>query len=306
MLKIENQTAAHMEQVPCNICGGRDFSKFISLNDRRLEGDQIFQVVRCKKCGLLQTNPRPTRKGIAQYYTYDYWPFNRIKVPERRRPLHSLWRRFSLRVNQADAWVLHKMNGRILDVGCGSGEYFDLLLTRGWHCFGVEPNINAAAIARARGAEVYEGTIESLALKPEFFDVVTMRHSLEHLHDPKSSLLKIGRSLRINGLLLIGVPNYQSPQARIFKTNWAGWDLPRHLYHFDAESLKSLLSTCGFKVIHLEYESWQMIGESLNLLTRKRLQSVLRTGVSLALLDIVNLILKKALPTEAMMVIASK
>jgi SAM-dependent methyltransferase len=138
--------------------------------------------------------------------------------------------------------------GKLLDVGCGTGKDLLRLQDAGWAVTGVEINPYAASLARARlGCEIVVGHFDEAPLDGRQFDAVRLSHVLEHLPSPRQSLEKARRLLRPGGLLWLEVPNAGSVERRLFRRYWWPWDLPRHLYHFTPTTLVRLLRDVGFR-----------------------------------------------------------
>jgi SAM-dependent methyltransferase len=118
----------------------------------------------------------------------------------------------------------------------------------GWEVYGVEINEFAACVAREQHwLDVRVGTLEQAAFPDEFFDAVTLWDVLEHLHDPVASLREIRRILKLDGVLVIRVPNANSWDAALFGRYWAGLEPPRHLYVFTPNTLGALLTANSFR-----------------------------------------------------------
>jgi 2-polyprenyl-3-methyl-5-hydroxy-6-metoxy-1,4-benzoquinol methylase len=145
-------------------------------------------------------------------------------------------------------------NGALLDVGSGLGTYLLLLRSLGWRVHGIEASRSAASYAQDQlGLDVKCGLFEDVVFPKNFFDVITMWHSLEHFADPRSILLKAHRLLKPGGKLLIAVPNYASMDRKIFGENWNGLEIPLHLFHFNPCSIQTALERTGFhcgRVMH--------------------------------------------------------
>jgi SAM-dependent methyltransferase len=139
-------------------------------------------------------------------------------------------------------------DGRLLDIGCGTGKDLERFQQAGWRVTGVEMSPYAASLARARlGCDVMVGHFDEATIEPSQFDAVRLSHVLEHLPSPRRSLEKIHRLLRPGGLLWLEVPNAASAETRLFGRHWFQWDLPRHLYHFTPVTLTRLLWETGFR-----------------------------------------------------------
>jgi SAM-dependent methyltransferase len=143
----------------------------------------------------------------------------------------------------------HGPAAKLLDVGCGNGEFLARMRDLGWDTIGVEPDEMAAQIARKRhGLTIHTGTLETLPAGNGSFDAITLSHVIEHLPDPLTSLKRSFQFLRPGGRLVVVTPNARSLGSRLFWQNWAGWDPPRHLYIFTPRSLESALRAAGFQI----------------------------------------------------------
>lgn len=140
---------------------------------------------------------------------------------------------------------------RLLDVGCGSGEFLQRMRTSGWEVIGVEPDPMAAARARSRDLDVRDGALADAALQADFFDAIVLSHVIEHVHDPISLLRECGRVLRPGGVLVVMTPNLDSVGHRRFGADWRGLEPPRHLHLFSSRSLSTCVRTAGLTVAAL-------------------------------------------------------
>jgi SAM-dependent methyltransferase len=139
--------------------------------------------------------------------------------------------------------------GRLLDVGCATGNFLSLVKERGWEIWGVEFNPHAAATAARRlNAEVLPGDLVDLDLPRERFDVVTLFHVIEHVIDPRRTVGKIREVLKRNGRLVLETPDFGSKSARRMGAKWPHVKPREHLYYFDEQSLRKLLSEEGFQI----------------------------------------------------------
>lgn len=149
--------------------------------------------------------------------------------------------------------------GRLLDVGCGRGDLGSWLVRRGWSAVGVEPSIQACAVARTRGVDARSGTLADVELEPAGYDAVVFRQSLEHVTDPLADLGRARAALRDGGMAIVSVPNFGCWQRRRFGGRWFHLDLPRHRSHFDAATLKATLQRAGFARVEM-YTSSSTVG----------------------------------------------
>lgn len=235
------------ESAACDHCGS-DHSQILFEGPDRLHGlPGRFRLVECTNCGWIRQNPRPTRQAMNAYYPENYEPY--IKAIDDESLLRRWDRRYGM-IKRCRAIERHERSGRILDVGCATGNFLHEMQRRGgWEVFGVEPNQTAAAYAARRfGHQVHVGTLADAGISPASFDVITMWNVLEHLHSPWADLLRVRDLLRENGLFVFSIPNLESIEARIFGPMWLGWDLPRHLYLFPRKDLTRSLAEIGLVV----------------------------------------------------------
>ncbi|HXX64134.1 MAG TPA: class I SAM-dependent methyltransferase, partial [Bacteroidota bacterium] len=99
------------------------------------------------------------------------------------------------------------------------------------------------------------GDILDISFGERKFDIVTLWNVLEHLPHPVESIQKVRSLLKEGGILIAAVPNFHSFQSRVFRDRWYHLEVPRHLYHFDPDSLAKLLSNQGFSILGLSHYS---------------------------------------------------
>lgn len=196
------------------------------------------------------------RRALLERF-YGYPPTNTDLVSA-RSPLPEILGRTLLRLERCRLQVSGREaaiipfvgEGRLLDVGCGTGKDLPSFIESGWKVTGVEASPYAASWASKRlGCEILVGEFEEAPLRDGSFDVVRFSHTLEHLPSPRRALERAHRALRPEGRLFIEVPNAASLDRRIFGRHWAGWRLPQHLYHFTPETLGRLLVCTGFQPV---------------------------------------------------------
>jgi SAM-dependent methyltransferase len=161
--------------------------------------------------------------------------------------------------------------GRLLDFGCGSGAFLQLMRQQGWTVQGVDSADAAVEHLKLLGIPAFQGSLPHPELPRESFDVVTMWSSLEHVHDPLETLRAAADLLVPGGQLHLVVPNFESWSARNFGEAWFGLDLPRHLTHFTSDTLGIMTRKAGFEIERcttLRHSSW--LQKSAKLAIRKR------------------------------------
>ena len=255
----------------CPLCGGTEFEV-----QRRGCGDRLywqagsFDLSRCSSCGIVVTVPSPRGEEAAVYYPADYVSF---VVPTRprsglARALRSLLRApYRLRYGPVDRTSAPAHKGeRVLDVGCGSGAYLQLMKERGWDVYGIEPSEGAAKAAVVTlgvpADNIFVGPAEQASWPANSFDLVTLSHVLEHLPEPRQTLADIHRWLRPGGRVRIWVPNIESAESKVFGKLWFGLDVPRHLVHYSSATVRRLVEGAGFEIERIvpEYQGSSLSG----------------------------------------------
>ncbi len=246
----------NLETVNCNLCGSRKYTYLFSERDRDFKIGGFFEIARCKSCGLIFTNPRPSIKDIRYFYPNNYGPHIGMPITNSnfiKKIIFRLWEDYK-GLFSVDL-VKNLVKGKILDIGCGSGAYLNYLRKKGWQVAGLDVSPLAVKQTRRLGIECFMSEVYNADFRPESFNVVTAINTIEHMHNPLRSLKKINEILKKNGTLIIVVPNVESLEAKIFGRHWHEWDIPRHLYHFSLETLTKLLELANFNIILVEHES---------------------------------------------------
>jgi 2-polyprenyl-3-methyl-5-hydroxy-6-metoxy-1,4-benzoquinol methylase len=241
------------EFVSCDLCGSNDVSLYLEGSDFLNYESDVFKIVKCNKCGLVYLNPRPTQEFISHFYPEGYLPYidNKRGIIDRMKSvlIKNDVRLFKKLMNRDDL--------KVLEVGCANGSYLsELKKLSNFEVTGVELSPSTADHARnTYNLKVVTGTIFDGKFQDSSFDVIIMRHVLEHVYNPSCTIREIHRILKRNGIFFFIVPNMNTVEVKIFLKYWHGWDLPRHLYHFNAESIKLMLEKNGFQNINISYQS---------------------------------------------------
>lgn len=230
----------------CPVCSGSNLVNSLVVKDHSVS-QETFNIMACNNCTFQFTNPRPDEDSIGKYYQSEDYISHSDKANTPINFLYKLARKYSLGRKRNLINKISKDNrGRILDYGCGTGYFLNTMQEDGWTTFGIEPNKEARKIA-SKKIKVKEN-IEELNLKNKKFDVITLWHVLEHIHNVNDTIKVLKSKLKEKGKLVIAVPNIDSYDNQLFEENWAAYDVPRHLYHFDQESMRTLMLKHGLKV----------------------------------------------------------
>jgi len=231
-----------------------------------ITGD-IFSIHRCVRCGLFLTHPAPPLENIDRYYPKNYYG----DTSNRRFPWWVEFLQGQLYVSRVRKLETYSpVKGTVIDIGCGKGFLLNAFQKKGWKVQGIELSETAARHARVKfGINVHIGSVSNPTFDRESFDAAILWHVLEHTDQPGQMLMDLWPLLKPNGMLLLGVPNWGCPEARLSKSRWFHLDVPRHLAHFTEASLTQLLKNSGFEVVRRfrfapEFDLFSFVQTSLN------------------------------------------
>ena len=222
-------------------------STFLTVKDYSVSGE-LFQLLYNEELEMLETFPQPKEDRLSEYYkTEDY-----ISHTDTQRNLFEKvyhWvRKISLKrkLKLINSFKFSEKN--LLDIGCGTGDFLKVAKENNWLVSGIEPNENARQIANSKtDNSVFQ--IEQLSrFNPKSFNVITLWHVLEHLPKLEEHIKIIKSLLKDDGVLIIAVPNYKSYDAKFYKSFWAAYDVPRHLWHFSRSSISKLFGKHNFRL----------------------------------------------------------
>lgn len=238
-----------MEEVTCALCGADDAREVVLAPDIQMHRmDVSSRIVRCRRCGFVYQNPRPTAEELVEHYPDDYELYSAPVLRGGNARLLNLAYGYGMR--KRTAFVTRAMaGGRLLDVGCGAGIFLDAMQRLpGWQVEGLELKESVAeAVSKRLNIPVFGGTLEGASYPAESFDAVTMFDVLEHVLDVNATLKEVARILRPGGVFVARVPNWSSFDRSLFDSAWAGYDAPRHIYVFSQRTLTALLEKQGLQ-----------------------------------------------------------
>jgi 2-polyprenyl-3-methyl-5-hydroxy-6-metoxy-1,4-benzoquinol methylase len=144
----------------------------------------------------------------------------------------------------------YNTSGNLMDLGCGLGYFLDgVVKDKTFNCVGVDVSDDAINYVKNKFGYNVKNESELDELTQHSFDVITQWHVLEHVHFLNERIEQLNKLLKPEGTLFIAVPNSNSWDAKKYKEYWDGYDVPRHLYHFNQKSFKSLMEKHGFEII---------------------------------------------------------
>jgi SAM-dependent methyltransferase len=233
----------------CPLCKSGHFLNHIELTDYAVS-QESFLLSKCKDCQLLFTNPRPTMEEIAPYYDFAEYYSHQDKSQNLTQWIYQLVRNYSIS-KKVDLIGKFIEEGKLLDYGCGTGEFLIEAKINLWKVSGIEPNDKARSKANQKLGDRVLASIDELK-KESTYDVITLFHVLEHIHDLRKTTKKLLNHLKSNGYIIIAVPNHQSWDGKYYGKHWAGWDVPRHLYHFDMNTMERFTEEFDLNLIEIK------------------------------------------------------
>lgn len=223
----------------CPICERDHFKNYIITRDYLLTGES-FAIVECSNCGLRLTNPRPPKDEIGKYYQSDAYISHTNKGTSLINVVYKVARHFTIR-SKIKLITSYAKDKTVLDFGSGTGHFLRKCSDYGWDATGIEPGKNARELSENLRDTLVFSHLSDLPPKKEF-EIITMWHVLEHVHDLNDTLSELRKRLKKKGSMFVALPNCSSWDATYYKESWAGYDVPRHLYHFTPETFKQLVA----------------------------------------------------------------
>lgn len=213
---------------------------------------ETFSLLLDPETDLLITFPRPKQEDLPSYYESEEY----ISHTDSKRTLmdkvYQLIKNYSLKRKLKLINKLAGNKGRLLDIGCGTGDLLSVCEKDGWQISGTEPSKKARELA-VQKIDSPECIKEDLTEFPDGdvgnFDIITMWHVLEHVPNLLEYIEKLKELLTQDGYLIVAVPNYKSYDATHYKEFWAAYDAPRHLWHFSEKSIRHIFGEHDFDLV---------------------------------------------------------
>jgi 2-polyprenyl-3-methyl-5-hydroxy-6-metoxy-1,4-benzoquinol methylase len=260
----------------CPLCGSRARSTLHEgLQDHAFgTAPGAWTLRRCAHCACAYLDPRPNKAAIPLAYARYYTHHSRSGASLRQRFAEAyLKARYGMPYPNAfpggqyaamlfprkraylDVFYARHLetatgdNKRLLDVGCGNGEFLQFAAHLGWQAEGIDVDAAAVAAARAAGCNVTHGSLDALPFAADTYRHVVLSHVIEHVYEPLKLLRRCLALLAPGGRLWLQTPNLQSVGHEVFGPSWRGLEPPRHLVLFDRRSLTAVLGEAGFSGI---------------------------------------------------------
>jgi SAM-dependent methyltransferase len=270
-LIIESKRFSVENLAACPVCHHTNISPMGTVSDHTLTAQEAYHLNLCHHCTLQFLNPRPSENEMGQYYPIAYHKL----IPASGNlstikkiilascfgyPLENNTSLFYTSILKLLQPFLKNKIGRqipdfiedgfLLEIGCGRGEYLAKMRDLGWNVRGVDVSQEAIDFARSHyQLDVCVAGADNLPYDDAFFDVVFLKHVIEHLHEPIAAMQEICRVLKPNGRILITTPNTNSLGNKLFGRQWVHYDPPRHLMVYNLKSLSHLFNLTGVEML---------------------------------------------------------
>lgn len=214
----------------------KELNPYIKVTDHLVSGE-TFTLLYDSESDMLITSPQPEEKDLPKYYKSEAYISHTDANNTLTDKLYQLVKKRAIKSKHSLLKKHCDVPGNILDVGAGTGDFLEHGKKLGWNINGIETNADAVKRAAQKGVILAH---DREAFTIEKFKAITFWHVLEHLPDYKEYLDWCYDHLEPNGVLIIAVPNYKSWDANYFRSYWAAYDAPRHLWHFSKKSIQYL------------------------------------------------------------------
>ena len=234
--------------IPCNTCGSANFR---SLFSKKSSLNELYHIVKCRECGLVQVNPQPSPEETARYYHDEYFlnrsdrGYDNYYSEETKREIERVFR---MNLEDLGFNELKPGNRTSLDIGCAAGYFVNYMKTTGWDACGIEIAEGPGKFARETlGLKVYnDDFLKWDTAVTQRFGLITLWATIEHLHKPQETIAKAVRHLLPGGMLIVTTCRY-GLLARIKGVNWRFLNVPEHLYYYSLSGLIRMAEKQGLQ-----------------------------------------------------------
>jgi 2-polyprenyl-3-methyl-5-hydroxy-6-metoxy-1,4-benzoquinol methylase len=233
----------------CPVCNGSNIGEVLCVKDFTVS-QKSFSIWQCNDCTCRFTQNAPAPNRIGNYYRSSaYVSHSDTKKGLINNLYHTVRNHTLEQKRRLIEKVSVKNKGSLLDVGAGTGAFAAVMQKAGWGITGLEPDETARKNA-LKNHQLQLQTLDTLyAFNDTQFDVITLWHVLEHVHELHAYVETFYRILNDAGTLIVAVPNFTSADAATYKEFWAAYDVPRHVYHFSPVSMQQLMQQHNFKIM---------------------------------------------------------
>jgi 2-polyprenyl-3-methyl-5-hydroxy-6-metoxy-1,4-benzoquinol methylase len=257
---ISGSVNAFPKEISCPLCNSLNFKYLFPGHDRLHCISAEFNIYKCKSCGVLFTIPQLSGNALKKFYPEDYYAYkdntcNHRSLKEKLMLIFtdpllfiglSNGKLLSLLLSPFKRKTVGYAGQKVLDVGCGAGDYLKSLRLKGCELFGIDIGKSDEEGLAQIGIKFINCELRDAPFPDSMFDVITINHVFEHLDDPIGHAKKLYRMLKPGGRLIVGIPNVASINRYIFGRFWLNFDVPRHLFHYTPEVILRIFNETGF------------------------------------------------------------
>jgi SAM-dependent methyltransferase len=244
-----------MEKITeCPNCSSKSIVEKYIVQDRHYGVKGDFALHQCKQCKLVFLNPMFNDDELAKFYPQDdyYSYYTNFETNTPPNPLKEFVKKIIFPKREVDRF---SSQGKVLDIGCGNGWVLYDFQKKGWQVAGVEPSKIAADIGNKYNLNIHNGTLLSANYKSNEFDYVRSNHAFEHINNPNEVLVEMNRVLKPNGVMMMGIPNYNGINSKIAKQYWYYLGAPVHTFNYSPKNIIQMFAKHNFEVTCIKYVS---------------------------------------------------
>lgn len=233
----------------CLVCSSPTKPFLIDLFDDRYGAPGRHDIYRCDRCGFGRIWPGLSPSQIGTFYA-KYYPLAKMTSQSVKAAvsLQPRWRAWLSGTNNIAHHYI-KAGQKVLDIGSASGVSLLEIQSLGGDAYGVEPDPNAARLAKQLRLKVFTGFIIDNPFHGEKFDVISASQVIEHTPDPRAFLAAVARRMKNDGQVILSFPNLDAFYRKIFGRRWLHWHIPYHYNFFTRRSFELLASQSGLAVV---------------------------------------------------------
>ena len=226
---------------PCAVCGSEQFSPLYKVKD--------FAIVACKSCGFVAVNPRVENEQLHLLYTDKYFSGASENYGYQDYDLTA-----NLRILTFSKWLerirpfLSATKGPVLDIGCASGYFIDLMQQEGWPVEAIELDQAMVVKLRERGLQIFDRPFEDF-VSAKKYKSITLFDVMEHIPDLQTTFKKLHDLLDEDGVVAMITPNFGSRQRKIFGKRWFQFKPLEHIHYFTPATLDLIAQKNGLEVV---------------------------------------------------------
>lgn len=217
----------------------------MKIKDHSISQEE-FTLVYHKELDCYETNPIPS--NLDSYYISNNYISHTDGARNWFEKIYQNVKKITLK-SKLDIILSYNSNPKVLDFGCGTGDFVKYIKNKNIEGVGVEPSKTARQIALSKNIFAFENIKQ---LENQKFDVITLWHVLEHVPDYNNQINDLKKLLNPNGIIIIAVPNFNSYDAKHYKEYWAAFDVPRHIWHFSKTTINKLATANNFKLVNIK------------------------------------------------------